>query len=73
MIAQGGIPKKNEFVMQVTSMSNMPPKVVNSIKQGAGAAMCAATAKKMYHDLREAQSMGSGYSGSIRRRRVPNL
>lgn len=69
VIAQGGIPKKNEFVMQVTSdVMNMPIKVVNSDQTGAlGAAMCAATAAGLYHDLREAQqSMGSGYSREYR-------
>jgi L-ribulokinase len=72
VIAQGGIPSKNEFVMQVTAdVMDMPIKVVKSDQAGAlGAAMFAATVAGLYEDITEAQDkMGSGYS----RLYTPNL
>lgn len=71
VIAQGGIPKRSDFVMQVTAdVMNMPIKVVQSDQTGAlGAAMCAAAAADLHQDLIETQSkMGSGYSHEY----VPN-
>ena len=65
MIAQGGIPGKNEFVMQVTAdVLDMPIKVVASEQAGAlGAAIIAAVAAGEYATVQEAQEvMASGYS-----------
>lgn len=65
VIAQGGIPSKNDFVMQVTAdVLGMPIKVVRSAQAVAlGAAMFAAVAAGVYSDVSAAQkSMSSGYS-----------
>lgn len=65
VIAQGGIPGKNEFVMQVTAdVLDMPIKVVASEQAGAlGAAIIAAVAAGEYATVQEAQEvMASGYS-----------
>lgn len=65
VIAQGGIPGKNHFVMQTTAdVLNMPIKVVQSDQSVAlGAAMFAAVAAGKFVDVYEAQdAMGSGYS-----------
>ena len=65
VIAQGGIPGKNDFVMQVTAdVLNMPIKVVKSEQSVAlGAAMFAAVAAGKFGDVYDAQAaMGSGYS-----------
>lgn len=65
VIAQGGIPGKNQFVMQVTAdVLGMPIKVVRSEQAVAlGAAMFAAVAAGHYASVHEAQeAMGSGYS-----------
>ncbi|HHT85367.1 MAG TPA: ribulokinase [Firmicutes bacterium] len=65
VIAQGGIPGKNEFVMQVTAdVLDMPIKVVASEQAGAlGAAIIAAVAAGEYATIQEAQEvMASGYS-----------
>lgn len=65
VIAQGGIPGKNEFVMQVTAdVLGMPIKVVKSEQSVAlGAAMFAAIAGGRFKDVKQAQdAMGSGYS-----------
>lgn len=65
VIAQGGIPGKNDFVMQVTAdVLGMPIKVVRSNQAVAlGAAMFAAVAAGVYSDVSAAQNnMSSGYS-----------
>lgn len=65
VIAEGGIPSKNPFVMQVhADVFNMPIKVVKSDQAVAlGAAMFAATAAGIYSTIKEAQAaMGSGFS-----------
>ena len=65
VIAQGGIPGKNEFVMQVSAdVLGMPIKVVRSDQAVAlGAAMFGAVAAGKYSDVFEAQdAMLSGYS-----------
>lgn len=65
VIAQGGIPGKNEFVMQVTAdVFNMPIKVVQSEQSVAlGAAMFAAVAAEKFATVYEAQDvMGAGFS-----------
>ena len=65
VIAQGGIPGKNQFVMQVTAdVLNMPIKVVRSEQAVAlGAAMFASTVAGVYSSVEEAQKkMGSGYA-----------
>ncbi len=65
VIAVGGIPKKNPFVMQVTAdVLNMPIKVVTSEQACAlGAAMFAAVAAGIYKDVKQAQiEMGTGFS-----------
>jgi L-ribulokinase len=64
VIAQGGIPEKNPFVMQVTAdVLNMPIKTVRSNQAVAlGAAMFASVASGVYSNIQEAQAaMGSGY------------
>lgn len=65
VIAQGGIPNKNPFVMQVTAdVFNMPIKVVRSEQACAlGAAMFGAVAANVYPDVNVAQqAMSSGFS-----------
>lgn len=65
VIALGGIPGKNEFVMQVSAdVFGMPIKVVRSAQAVAlGAAMFAAVAAGKYADVFAAQdAMGSGFS-----------
>lgn len=65
VIAMGGIPGKNEFVMQVTAdILGMPIKVVRSSQATAlGAAMFAAVAAGIFPDISAAQqAMNSGYS-----------
>ena len=65
VIAQGGIPGKNEFVMQVTAdVFNMPIRVVQSDQSVAlGAAIFAAVAAGKFATVHEAQDiMSSGYS-----------
>ncbi|HKM42717.1 MAG TPA: ribulokinase [Limnochordia bacterium] len=65
VIAQGGIPGKNPFVMQVTAdVLNMPVKIVQSEQSVAlGAAMFAAMAAGEFATVYEAQeAMESGYS-----------
>ena len=65
VIALGGIPGKNEFVMQVSAdVFGMPIKVVSSAQAVAlGAAMFAAVAAGKYADVFAAQdAMGSGFS-----------
>ncbi|HPT82539.1 MAG TPA: ribulokinase [Limnochordia bacterium] len=65
VVAMGGIPGKNEFVMQVTTdVLGMPIKVVRSEQAVAlGAAMFGAVAAGLYVDIAAAQeAMGSGYS-----------
>jgi L-ribulokinase len=65
VIAQGGIPGKNEFVMQVSAdVLGMPIKVVQSDQAVAlGAAMFAAVAAGKFKDVFAAQdAMLSGYS-----------
>jgi L-ribulokinase len=65
VIAQGGIPGKNPFVMQVTAdVLGMPVKVVKSEQSVAlGAAMFAAVAAGQFGTILEAQrAMESGYS-----------
>lgn len=65
VIAQGGIPGKNEFVMQVSAdVLGMPIKVVRSGQAVAlGAAMFGAVAAGHYADVYAAQdAMLSGYS-----------
>jgi len=65
VIALGGIPKKNDLVMQVTSdVFNMPIKVAASEQACAlGAAMFGAVAAGVYGTVKEAQEkMGSGFS-----------
>lgn len=64
IIAEGGIPGKNEFIMQVTAdVLDMPIKVVRSEQAVAlGAAMFAATVACVYSDVIEAQKqLNSGY------------
>lgn len=71
VIAQGGIPNKNEFVMQVTAdVLNMPIKVVASSQAVAlGAAIFGATAAGVYPNIVEAQKkMASDYAHTF----VPN-
>lgn len=65
VIALGGIPKKNPFVMQVAAdVFNMPIKVTESDQTCAlGAAMFAAVAAGEYADVKEAQKhMGTRFS-----------
>lgn len=65
VIAQGGIPGKNPFVMQVSAdVMGMPIKVVQSEQAVAlGAAMFGAVAAGVYSDIMTAQErMGSGYA-----------
>lgn len=65
VIALGGVPQKNPFVMQVTAdVFGMPIKVAASEQACAlGAAMFAAVAAGVYPDVQTAQqSMGSGFS-----------
>lgn len=65
VIAQGGIPGKNDFVMQVTAdVLGMPIKVVRSGQAVAlGAAMFGAVASGLFPDISAAQEhMHSGYS-----------
>lgn len=65
VVALGGIPKKNPFVMQVTAdVFNMPIKVAASDQACAlGAAMFAAVAAGVYPDVQTAQAkMGTAYS-----------
>lgn len=65
VIALGGIPKKNPFVMQVTAnVFNMPIKVVESEQACAlGAGIFAAIVAGVYKDVNEAQvKMSSGYT-----------
>ena len=65
VIAQGGIPGKNAFVMQVMAdVLDMPIKVVRSEQSVAlGAAMFAAVASELYANVYEAQkALSSGYS-----------
>ena len=65
VIAQGGIPGKNEFVMQVSAdVLGMPIKVVRSSQATAlGAAMFAAVAAGLFPDIHGAQkAMSSGYA-----------
>lgn len=65
VIAQGGVPKKNPFVMQVSAdVLNMPIKVVRSEQACAlGAAMFGAVAAGVYDNIFTAQErMGSGFS-----------
>lgn len=65
VIALGGIPGKNEFVMQVSAdVFGMPIKVVRSAQAVAlGAAMFAAVAAGKYAEVFAAQdAMGSGFS-----------
>lgn len=65
VIALGGIAKKNDFVMQITSdVLNMPIKVAESEQTCAlGAAMFGAVAAGVYTTTAEAQkNMGSGFS-----------
>ena len=65
VIALGGIPKKNPFVMQVAAdVFNMPIKVTESDQTCAlGAAMFAAVAAKVYPNIHEAQKqMGTRFS-----------
>ena len=64
VIAQGGIPDKNSFVMQITSdVLNMPIKTVCSNQAVAlGAAMFASVVSGVYPNIHEAQAaMSSGY------------
>jgi len=65
VVAQGGIPQKSPYVMQVTAdVLNMPIKVVASEQSCAlGAAMFGATAAGVYASVEEAQAkMESGFS-----------
>ena len=65
IIALGGISKKNDFVMQLTSdIHNKPIKVASSEQTCAlGAAMFGAVAAGEYKDVKQAQeNMGSGFS-----------
>lgn len=65
VIAQGGIPGKNEFVMQVCAdVLGMPIKVVRSEQAVAlGAAMFGAVAAGVFENIAAAQSqMSSGYA-----------
>ena len=65
IIAMGGIAKKNDFVMQITTdVLDMPIKVVESEQACAlGAAMFGAIAAGLYGNVAEAQAkMGSGFS-----------
>ncbi|HOB08191.1 MAG: ribulokinase [Limnochordia bacterium] len=71
VIALGGIPKKNPFVMQVTAdVFDMPIKVARSDQACAlGAAMFAAAAAKVYPDVQTAQvHMGTEFSETYRPR-----
>jgi L-ribulokinase len=64
IIALGGIPKKDRYVMQVTTdILNKPIKVAASDETCAlGAAMFAAVAANLYKDITEAQkAMLSGF------------
>lgn len=65
VVAQGGVAKKNDLVMQITAdVFNMPIKVVRSEQACAlGASMFAAVAAGIYGTVAEAQShMASGHS-----------
>lgn len=65
VIALGGIPGRNEFVMQVSAdILGMPIKVVRSSQATAlGAAMFGAVAAGLFPDITAAQkAMGSGYA-----------
>ena len=64
VIAEGGIPSKNPFVMQVTAdVFNMPIKVVKSDQAVAlGAAMFAAVASGIYSILKRPNSYGLWFS-----------
>jgi len=65
IIAMGGIPKKDRYVMQVTTdILNKPIKVAASDETCAlGAAMFGAVAANIYQDITEAQkAMQSGFS-----------
>ncbi len=65
VIALGGIPKKNPFVMQVNAnVFNMPIKVTKSDQTCAlGAAMFGAVVAKVYDDIATAQKhMGTEFS-----------
>ena len=67
IIAIGGIAKKNDFVMQVTTdVLNMPIKVAKSEQACAlGAAMFGATASGLYRNVSEAQAkMSGGFSNT---------
>lgn len=71
VIALGGIPRKNPFVMQVTAdVLGMPIKVAASDQAVAlGAGMFAATAAGVYRNVEDAQKkMGSGFDKTF----VPN-
>ena len=65
VIAQGGIPGKNAFVMQITAdVLNMPVKIVESEQSVAlGASIFAAVAAGSFENITEAQkALASGYS-----------
>jgi L-ribulokinase len=69
VVALGGIPQKNPFVMQVTAdVLNMPIQVAASEQSTAlGAAMFGAVAAGLYADVTAAQEkMGSGFSRTFK-------
>lgn len=71
VIALGGIPKKNDFIMQVTSdVLGMPISVATSEQCCAlGSAMFAAVAGGVWKTVPEAQkNMGSGFSRTFKPR-----
>lgn len=71
VIALGGIPKKNDFLMQVTSdVLGMPISVATSEQCCAlGSAMFAAVAGRVWKTVPEAQrNMGSGFSRTFKPR-----
>lgn len=73
VIAIGGVAKKSPFVMQTLSdVLHMPIKVASSDQACAlGAAMNAAVAAGIYHNLQDAQkAMGSGFDARYEPRAV---